>query len=241
MTQKIPLIIMFGVLSLAGSSDLVAADKGPAPAAQKEKIVYVPPARGAPKSRVGGGTRGVDPNALIIRLLAPEDVGYSGTDQPVFYWFLSQPADLPLEITLIDDVSAEPVLEIPGNASRLHGIQKTRLSDYGIHLQPDVEYQWSVALVVDPEQRSKDVFATATVKYVPVPEDVKTDLTSAGQLDVPSIYAAGGYWYDAIERISSLIDTRPGEPGLLEQRAALAEQVALPEVAAHDRDLIASP
>jgi Flp pilus assembly protein TadD len=47
--------------------------------------------------------------------------------------------------------------------------------------------------------------------------------------------AANGIWYDAIGLYSELIDARPNDRGLREERAALLDQVGLKDVANYDR------
>lgn len=62
----------------AEAQDLAAADS----------LIYVPPRRGAPKTRVGGGTRsGGQP--LHLALLAPEHTGLTRSASPTLYWWLS--------------------------------------------------------------------------------------------------------------------------------------------------------
>jgi len=50
--------------------------------------------------------------------------------------------------------------------------------------------------------------------------------------ETPAIYAAQGFWYDAIAALSQLIDSNPGDKTLREQRADLLEQVRLTAAAA---------
>ncbi|MHC4422536.1 MAG: DUF928 domain-containing protein, partial [Planctomycetota bacterium] len=46
----------------------------------------------------------------------------------------------------------------------------------------------------------------------------------------PHALAEAGIWYDAIDSLSQQIDAAPGNRILWNQRAALLEQVGLPEV-----------
>jgi hypothetical protein len=229
MTTKLLTTLVLGICLVATHS-AIAQEKKPAPPPAAAKIVYVPPARGAPKSRVGGGTRGVDPNAIIVRLLAPEEMGIAGTDQPVLYWFLSQPTDAPVEITLIDDTSIEPVFEITTNSRDRGGIRALKLADHGVHLKPNVEYQWSVAIVVDTEQRSRDVFSSGVIMYQPPDTALRSSVGAASPGDIPSVYASAGYWYDAIDSLSGLINSSVDNSIFVAQRAALLEQVGLVDV-----------
>jgi hypothetical protein len=52
---------------------------------------------------------------------------------------------------------------------------------------------------------------------------------------MPHLYAEAGLWYDALAATSDLIDAAPHDVGLRQRRAALLEQVELPDIAAEDR------
>jgi hypothetical protein len=49
------------------------------------------------------------------------------------------------------------------------------------------------------------------------------------------LYATAGLWYDTIAALSELIDTRPQDTALRQQRAAVLEQEGLTAAAAYDR------
>jgi hypothetical protein len=96
-------------------------------------------------------------------------------------------------------------------------------------------YDWSVAIVLDATQRSQDIVVRGTIALVPPPEGLQSQLTQAGKVGAPRLYAGAGLWYDALAALSTLIDATPQEPTLRQQRAALLEQEQLTEVAAYDR------
>ncbi|HEX2719391.1 MAG TPA: DUF928 domain-containing protein, partial [Candidatus Deferrimicrobium sp.] len=56
-------------------------------------------------------------------------------------------------------------------------------------------------------------------------------LTSAVSGRAPFIYAEEGFWYDALESISRMIEASPKDADLRQQRASLLEQVGLSEAA----------
>jgi hypothetical protein len=76
-----------------------------------DRPIYKPPLRGAPSSRVGGGTRGEEGDSIALTVLAPGHTGWSASDQPTLYWYLSKPANTRLELTVIDDDAIKPLLE----------------------------------------------------------------------------------------------------------------------------------
>lgn len=229
------LLLLFALTALAAPENGKTNASPPPPAAAKNTPVYKPPMRGAPSSRVGGGTRGGATGSVMLTVLAPDHTGWSSKDQPTLYWYVSKPLNTHVELAVIDEVSIKPLLEtnvaIPSRA----GIQSLRLAEHGVHLRPGVEYQWSVALVTDKEQRSNDVVSSGTITYVEPPADLQKTLAQANPETLPFVYAEAGYWYDAMENLSRLIEVRPNNRRFREQRASLLEQVVLPEAAEYDR------
>lgn len=198
--------------------------------------VYQPPRRGAPLVRVGGGTRGEGDTQPAVYVLVPEHTGLTTKTQPDLFWYSSGPTAAKLEFALIDNRSIEPVLETSLEPTRSAGIQRIRLSAYGIELSPGMEYQWSVALIPEPEQRSRDLVATGRIESVPLAPALASEIENAYPDDLPFLYAREGLWYDALAALSALIDARPADSKLREFRAALLEQVGLRDVAAAERE-----
>ena len=195
-------------------------------------FAYSPPMRGSASSgRIGGGTRGTgDGPSVTLEVLAPDHAGLTVSAQPTLYWFVSQRIDSNAELTIIDDSSIDPLLELELKGPIEPGIHALSLKDHGVELKTGVAYQWFVAVVVDPAQRSYDVIAGGEIKRVPQPSDL------AGP--TPQAYAQAGIWYDALDGLSAQIGERPNDTGLRQQRAALLDQVGLPGAAGYERSRI---
>jgi hypothetical protein len=211
----------------------VVESQGQRSAAADGMPVYIPPPRGAPGGRVGGSTRGIG-TPPTLSVLAPDHTGLTVQEQPSLYWYLSKPTTYPIELTIIDDRAIKPLLETRISGPVQPGMQRVRLADYGVRLSPGVPYRWSVALVVDPENRSKDIIAGGAIERIALPEAVRAKLTRAGKTQTPYIYAEAGLWYDAMTAISDLIDAAPNDRVHRQQRASLLEQVGLAQIAEHD-------
>ncbi|HKP01410.1 MAG TPA: DUF928 domain-containing protein [Nitrospiraceae bacterium] len=197
-------------------------------------VVYQPPrGLGAPSAgrRVGGGTRGTNKSVPILSVLAPGHTGLTIREQPDLYWFASDVVTNPVELTLTVEKGETPLLEkrlpIPTHA----GVQRVRLSDYGVKLVPGERYNWSIALVLDPKRRSKDVIAVGAIERV---ERAGLDQAGGPTTDSFHRFAADGLWYDAVMTISELIESAPADPALRKQRAELLDQVDLSEVGNFD-------
>lgn len=204
----------------------------PAPVAS---LIYKPPLRGAPGGRVGGGTRGPENAFPMLSVLAPDHTGLTMHEQPALYWYLSKAAAHPIEVTIIEDQGVKPFFETRLSPPIQAGVQRVRLADYGVRLRPDVPYQWFVALIADPESRSQDIVAGGVIERVALSDTLRARLAQTTSPQALQIYAEAGLWYDAITVLSDLIEVASQDATLRQQRAALLEQVGLPEIAAYDR------
>jgi hypothetical protein len=140
----------------------------------------------------------------------------------------------PVEFNLIDEGENPVVTKVLGIPSH-PGLQRIRLADLGVSISDGKRYQWTVAMVPDPQRRSKDTVAGATIERLSLPEAVASQVAGAEGLDVVRLYAGAGYWYDALEALSGLIDANPNDAVLKSHRAALLEQVGLFDIAQEDR------
>jgi hypothetical protein len=233
--MKSSVALLLGTASAAAALCFVpvhAQDSG-----KTDSVTYKPPLRGAPLTRVGGGTRGMG-NVLAVNVLAPGETGLTTQEKPTIYWFASQPVDKPVEITITSTESlqdaAKPVFEITLQPPIAKGIHAFRLADHNVALKPGVEYQWFVAVVRNSAQRSNDVLAGGTIKRV-TDSPVQAQVKQASPAQLPALYAEAGIWYDAIDQLSRQISADQANRQLRERRAALLEQVGLREAAAFDR------
>jgi hypothetical protein len=194
--------------------------------------VYVPPKRGAPLARVGGGSRGVDDNLPYISVITPEHAGFTSKSQPVLYWYISDAMKTRFEFALINEDDIDPMVEVTSEQEMKAGLNSMNLADHGVSLESGVSYQWSVALVADANKRSSDIVSSGQIEFLELTAAQKADLEAASAEERVRILAREGYWYDAFDALSELIASDPGNNELRTQRAALLEQIGLPEVSA---------
>lgn len=202
------------------------------PGSKTTAIVYTPPVRGAPRTRVGGATRGDNEDASIVAVVAPDHTGYTGEAQPTLYWYLSRRMTARIEVAVINDQEIDPVMETVLDSGAQPGINRLSLQEHGVTLLPGVLYQWSVAVVNDPGRRSGDVVASGRIRLVVVPGKLAAELAAAAAYQRAIIYARAGYWYDAFDQLSRLIAGNPGNPDLVRERVSLLNQVGLEAIAA---------
>jgi hypothetical protein len=198
-------------------------------------VVYSPPMRGAPAARIGGGTRGIGDATLELVALAPDHTGLTTKEQPTLYWYVSEPVQAKLEVTLINDESIDPDLEQVVSTTGQAGIQRMDLAKTRTRLVPGMEYRWFVSVVAGSGQRSNDIVASGTIQRITPDAALKKEIAGAEESALMGIYARQGIWYDAIDVASRMIDKSPGDSDLQEQRAALLDQVGLQAAADYAR------
>ncbi len=195
--------------------------------------IYRPKNVGKPARTVGGGSRGPGDGIPSLYVLVPDHVAQTAEAQPSLFWYVDEapPASAEVRFTILDEDGIEPLVDaaLPGPFEA--GIHRIRLQDFDVKLEADVEYEWSVAIVLDPEQRAKDIVATGWIHCVERPSGVEKRLASAGSGQAAFVFAEEGLWYEAFAEVGDQIQANPGDPQLLEQRAALLRQVGLDDVA----------
>jgi hypothetical protein len=157
--------------------------------------------------------------------LVPDHVGRTIASQPSLFWYvdtLPEP-DVEVVFTLIDEKGIDPLIETALERPARAGIQRIDLAAFGASLEAGREYEWSVALVVDPEQRTKDIITAGWIDRVEAPDG----LVPASGAPSPGAYAEHGLWYDALAAAADGIQAAPGDPEARRVRDALLLQVGL--------------
>lgn len=233
-TRMAPLATLLGTIcfgpALAGDGKPPEAQEVDAQAttkiANRGIPVYTPPRRGAPATRVGGGTRGND--TIVLQVLAPEHTGLTTLAQPTLYWYASRAIEGRVEFVLTERDASAPVWRHRIDEKLEAGIQPFALQAVGFELQPGVTYQWSVSLVHPSGQRARDAVALGTVERIvsgPLPD------LAASPADRAAMLAANGVWYDAIQVLSESIDAAAENDVYRNYRRDLLQQVGLLDVA----------
>ena len=199
---------------------------------------YIPPSKiGAPKGRVAGGTRDEGDLPMLVAL-APDHVGLTAQAQPSLFWYLSSSTTLPIEVVIMNSQKTKPLFVTRFRPPLTPGIQRVRLAEYDVSLATNVPYDWFVALIPDPTQRSKDMVAGGRIERIALPQALHTRLAQAREGEAPALYAEAGLWYDALAALADLSEATPHDAQFRQQRAALLEQAGLPEAAAYDKQLV---
>ena len=204
----------------------------PTPPKKGGLIIYTPPK--TPKGlRVDGdgGSRAGGVKLPSIYVLAPQHAGLTTQAQPALFWYQTGAAVSEFELTVTEPKKAQPLLSVRASSKLEEGIHSVSLARQKITLDPGTSYQWSVALIADAENRSKDVVASGIIQRVEAPAALAAKIGKASPAERAAIYAEGGFWYDALQSISTAIGGEKDasrKADLTRARASLLEQANLP-------------
>ena len=189
--------------------------------------LYKPPVLGAPRLRIGGGVRGMggDGDVPVVQVLAPRQAGQTTLAQPTLYWHLDRATPYAVEITIMAERGVSPLARqiLPGPVAG--GLHAFRLQEQGKRLELGVDYTWFVAVIVQPQQRSRDALACGGLRLVDPPaglaESVRSSVKGTG---LGAVYAKAGLWYEAINALVEVPHEGPGQLGSAAQLAAFLQQ-----------------
>ncbi|MCP4346853.1 MAG: DUF928 domain-containing protein [Desulfobacterales bacterium] len=166
--------------------------------------------------------------------LAPENTGLTLTGQPVLQWYISGPWPDKIEFRLNAPKVPEPDIDTDIKGPDKEGIYRISIADYNAILKPGVNYEWVLTIINDEEERSADFTACARIRYVKPDENLSKLIMNTPKEKLYYVYADRGYWYDALENLSQLIDARPDDKMLRLHRSELLRQVGLAIAADYD-------
>lgn len=230
----------FATFSLSTVAAVVTLLVAPSPVTVKQVSAepFQPKVEGAPSRRVGGGTRGSTSEVPSLVALSTENVGKTTSAQPTLLWSVSKAIKKPFKFTMIyakpfsvKPPATEPVKEVVLK-DVVDGVQAIDLASYGVTLKPNVEYEWSISIIMGNKESSGDVSATGSIMYVP-DKDLTAKIAGADEKQRPTLYQKAGYWYDAMRELSQLVAKYPQDQSLRQQRATLLQQVQLDGLVAY--------
>ena len=196
-------------------------------AVSRSAIIYRPLLHDVSLAKVGGSTQGIGGEITNLLVLVPDHAGLTTQAQPALYWYARTPMVAQYKFTLTRKGGTDPLLEVETGSEKVAGIQRLDLGDHNISLEPEVAYQWSVVLVMSEGSRTVSVTSSGIIERMELGEGLTSRIKNSHGTDLVAVYASEGFWYDALETISSMIDESPEDQGLVAIRKSLLEQVGL--------------
>jgi len=232
--MKALIALLAPLLTLASAPSHAADDAAAEPSAAKSATaqpapmpVFKPTNVGAPSTRLGGATRSATGTVPRTEALVPDMAGQTLQAQPVLYWYLAGKTDDRIDFALIGVDPINPMLETTLKGPFQPGIQRIRLADYGVKLQPGLDYQWFVRVIPNPDQRLYDRVVGGGIQRIEPSAELSAKLAATPKDNAHFVLAEAGIWYDALDALSQQIAAAPDDENLRAQRAALFDQAGL--------------
>lgn len=168
---------------------------------------YIPPNRGLPGRREGGGTRGgcVTTQPTLTAFIPETHYGTTTRAYPSFFWYLPQTTAEFAEFILLN-AEDEEVYSTTFPLTGTEGI--VRLDLPATEDQPALEvgqdYHWYFALVCDAVDRSGDILTEGWIQRIEPDAALTTQLEQSADREHPALYAQSGIWYDALATLADL-------------------------------------
>ena len=173
--------------------------------------------KGTPKDIIhGGGKRGAcltrsNLDRGLTAILPPNEYGgLSATTTPTFWVYLPYVTETKisgvLSIRAVDSFSSEPFQQVPVALPSQPGLVRLKLP---ISIANRQIFAWTLTVVCDEQNRSRNPFISGLVMVQPNPELLHR-LAGRPKSEQVVEFARSGYWYDALE----LLADTDGEQGV---------------------------
>ena len=195
---------------------------------------FQPPAdRGVPGRREGGGTRsGSDIEGIRPTVLIPDsNIGLTTLAQPILFVYIpAEVGGLTAEFAVANLTGDDPgytTVTLPTEAGVVGLPLPTSIPD----LEPGEVYQWSLSIVIDPQDRGRDIFMNGAIERITPDMALQTQLADRSIEAIAPLYAESGLWFDALNILAILRAQEPTNALWVQQWEILLQSVDLGAIA----------
>jgi hypothetical protein len=211
-----------------------------APILLSQNVNFKPPDVTAPDNRQGATHRGdtCPPELSIIPLIPPSNRALTVAESPTFFAYISQ-ASTPVEFTLqTKDTEGTKIYQTTFTVDKpgIVGVSIPADGDNKKSIEVGKEYQWSFAVVCNPEDRSGDYYVEGFVQRIEPKPSLKSDLAKPEPMARAIAYAKNEIWYDTVTAVAELLREAPDDAVLTAEWRQLLQSQRLEEIA--DRPLV---
>lgn len=203
---------------------------------------FVPPQRGLPGRREGGGTR--DPRACIrgnpgqlVALLPDTNLGLTTASHPEFFWFIPRTRAQQAEFTLYtvdaklanQSIVHKAIFEVPSTP----GVYSFKLpANANIPpLNVGQDYRWTLTLLCELNNRRRDIKVEGWVQRVVPDGSIAKQLRTADPRARVELLAKNGLWFDTLTTLAEMRCANPQDSSITANWSALLKSVKLDPIA----------
>lgn len=178
-----------------------------------------PPDRaGEPEQTAAGGTRGKcpqdtkEPDPPLTLLIPVNKRVLTVAEHPIFFVYVPPTSAQTVQFVLKEKISSnrsKVIYEAKYPLSGTPGIVSLRIPDNANKLEIGKNYQWSFALICDPQDRGEDRIQFGSIKRTELSANLAEEVEKATPLERANLYAKNGIWQDAIATLVELKHSQP--------------------------------
>ncbi|MGG6297183.1 DUF928 domain-containing protein [Leptolyngbya sp. AN02str] len=200
---------------------------------------YIPPDRGLPGRREGGGTRGdcavrsEDLSSLPLIALVPEtNFGVTVSLEPTLYWYVPRVAAAGIELAVFDQ-NDEPVYQTVVPVPDQGGVVSIPIPtvDQGSakvsRLIANEDYHWYLSLICNEVDRSGDIFVEGWLRRIESSAELEQQLSTSTPEMKFSVYQEFGIWQDALDQVAQQLCQQPQNPIVRDRWTTLLASVQI--------------
>ncbi|WP_187329526.1 DUF928 domain-containing protein [Halomicronema hongdechloris] len=199
---------------------------------------FQPPNRGLPGRREGAATRGcvLGRPSRLVALLPDTNLGLTTEAYPTFFWYMPRSQARFVEFSLYQanpEGDRQLIYSSTLSVANEAGIASVSLPQHsGLPaLEIGQDYQWSVAIICNPNNRRGDLRVDGWVHRITPEDDLAAALATANRSEQVGLYASHGVWFDAVGTLAELQMADPEDPELQARWQELLESVGLAVIA----------
>ena len=170
-------------------------------------IKFRPKNSGVATQRTAKATRGDKP-PVNLHTITPAKSCLTISRQPTVFWFQDQPGKV--KITLNDLDRKKTLFSSTTRLSMAAGVHRFRIAEIGIHLDPGVNYEWSVMYIINEDTPSANPVARGAIVVAKPGSEMKALLEGLlPGVERARILADHGIFYDALYDLSLIAGATP--------------------------------
>lgn len=191
---------------------------------------------GAPRTAVGGGTRGEPATSCVssgsdLTVLSPQSNKVTTVSaQPTLFWYVPKTQAKSAEF-LVNNEQGQVLYQTTMTLKGIPGVVALSLPKTVV-LETGKEYDWKLALKCNQANQEEEVTVRGTIERTALTSTQKAQLAAAKQpLMQAEVYAKAGIWQETISILAQLRHDRPSDRNVNTAWKELLESVELKEIA----------
>ena len=185
---------------------------------------------------------GIAPEKKPTALIPETNIGLTLAEYPTFFVYLPGIKDLSEYVSEREETRVEFWLQDEARQTvyiteltlpNTNGIVMIKLPEDGSisPLEVGKKYQWDVAIVLDPIDRSWDLFTSAWIQRIEASPTLTENLQTTTPDNHPKVYAEAGIWQETLDSLATLRQSNPNNSTFITQWQNILNSVGLETVA----------